>query len=194
MVFCIYSSSQDFLVLFRVFFSFTARTLLCVVWSVSKHNGKAVWHFTSFSAPAQQASSQCHSSSDCKLHQTAHMLKVRQCKSASNHFCWGWADMRDNGVYFHHDHLKERWRETAPWRWTDIVVLDQLGCEIFPGVTGGEKEFNCMFVWFFSFYIAIHNHINIYIREWACSKQSQMLKLNTKAGRWWGHFYRIFKC
>lgn len=39
--------------------------------------------------------------------------------------------MRDNGVYFYHDHLKERWRETAPWIWTDIVVLDQLGCEIF---------------------------------------------------------------
>lgn len=113
------------------FYLFIARTLLCVVWPVSKHNGMAVWHFTSFSAPAQQASSQCHSSSDCKLHQTALMLKVRQCKSASNHFCWGWADMRDNGVYFHHDHLKERWRETAPWIWTDIVVLDQLGCEIF---------------------------------------------------------------
>lgn len=121
------------------FYLFIARTLLCVVWPVSKHNGMAVWHFTSFSAAAQQASSQCHSSSDCKLHQTALMLKVRQCKSASNHFCWGWADMRDNGVYFHHDHLKERWRETAPWIWTDIVVLDQLGCVRFSRCYGRWK-------------------------------------------------------
>lgn len=93
-----------------MFFLFTARPPLRVVWPVSKNNGEAVWHFTSSSAPSQQESCQGHSHSDCKPHQTAHMLKVRHRKPPSSHFCWDWPDIRDNWLYSHHGHFK-------CWRW-----------------------------------------------------------------------------
>lgn len=149
-----------------IFFLFTARPLLLVVRPVSKDSGEAVWHFTGFSAPAQQESCQCHSYSDCRPHQTAHMLKVRQCKSASNHCCWDQAGMRGNWLYSNHGHLKHwRW-ETAPRRCADIVGLDQLGCDIF--LVLEEMKSRSLTVFFYWQYLCnccmtIHSHTNVRI-------------------------------
>ncbi len=48
----------------------------------------------------------CHSYSDCRPHQTAHMLKARHHKLAFNHCCWDQPDMRDNWLSSHHGHLE----------------------------------------------------------------------------------------
>lgn len=105
--------------------------LLRVVWPVSRNNGEAVWHFTGFSALSQQESFQCHSYSDSKSHQTAHMLKVRKRKPASNHFwdyrlTWGIISIIPTMVI-----SNTRGGKLNPKRLADIARLNQLRHDIF---------------------------------------------------------------